>query len=129
MWKILFEYKIKVEQSALEIPQISRSSIAKEYPWAGIYFWYLPVADPGFSPGGGANSQKCYYFSIFCAWKWKTLDPQGGARVPGAPPWIRQCLQKELSLITRTARATPTLEISCESKFLSVLKAYNWPKK
>ena len=26
----------------------------------------IPVADPGFSPGGGANSQKCYYFSIFC---------------------------------------------------------------
>ena len=23
------------------------------------------VADPGFSPGGCANSQKCYYFSIF----------------------------------------------------------------
>ena len=27
---------------------------------------HKPVADPGFSPGGGANSQKCYYFSIFC---------------------------------------------------------------
>ena len=25
-----------------------------------------PVADPGFSPGGGANSQNCYYFSHFC---------------------------------------------------------------
>ena len=39
-------------------------------------------------PRGGANSQKCYYFSIFLpktAWKWKNLDPQGGARVPGAP--------------------------------------------
>ena len=45
------------------------------------------VADPGFSPGGCANSQKCYYFSIFfpkTAWKWKNLDPQGGAR-----PWRR----------------------------------------
>ena len=38
-------------------------------------------------PRGCANSQKCYYFSIFLpktAWKWKNLDP-GGARVPGAP--------------------------------------------
>ena len=26
----------------------------------------LPVADPGFSPGGCANSQNCYYFSNFC---------------------------------------------------------------
>ena len=24
------------------------------------------VADPGFSPGGCANSQNCYYFSNFC---------------------------------------------------------------
>ena len=54
----------------------------------------ISVADPGFSPGG-ANSQKCYYFSIFCQklheneriW---TPGGGGGARVPGAPPWIRQ---------------------------------------
>ena len=46
-----------------------------------------PVADPGFSPGGCANSQKCYYFSNFLpktAWKWKNLDLRG-ARVPGTP--------------------------------------------
>ena len=33
-----------------------------------------------FPEGGRANSQKCYYFSIFLpktAWKWKNLDPQG----------------------------------------------------
>ena len=55
------------------------------------------VADPGFSPGGGANSQKYYYFSIFCR---KLHENEriwtrggGGARVPGAPPWIRQCIR------------------------------------
>ena len=45
------------------------------------------VADPGFSPGGCANSQNCYYFSIFC---WKLHENERiwtprGARVPGAP--------------------------------------------
>ena len=37
-----------------------------------------------------------YYFDQFSpktAWKWKKLDREGGARVPGAPPWIRQCLR------------------------------------
>ena len=41
---------------------------------------HTTVADPGFSLRGCANSQKCYYFSIFfpkSAWKWKNLDPQG----------------------------------------------------
>ena len=52
------------------------------------------VADPGFSPGGGANSQNCYYFSHFCRKlheNERIWTPKGGARVPGAPPWIRQC--------------------------------------
>ena len=42
------------------------------------------------------SSQKCYYFSIFCQ---KLHENEriwtpggGGARVPGAPPWIRQCI-------------------------------------
>ena len=46
------------------------------------------MADPGFSPGGCANSQKCYYFSIFSQKlheNERILHP-GGARVPGAPP-------------------------------------------
>ena len=48
----------------------------------------LPVADPGFSPGGCANSQNCYYFSNFC-WKLheneRIWTPRGGAR-PWRPP-------------------------------------------
>ena len=48
-----------------------------------------------FPRGGGANSQNCYYFSHFCR---KLHENEriwtpggGGGRVPGAPPWIRQC--------------------------------------
>ena len=61
--------------------------------------WPLPmtVADPGFSPGGCVNSQKCYYFSNFCRklheneriW---TPGGGGGTRVPGTPPWVHQCM-------------------------------------
>ena len=42
-----------------------------------LYFTrMLPVADPGFSRGGGgcANSQKCYYFSTFFAENCMNLD-------------------------------------------------------
>ena len=52
------------------------------------------MADPGFFPGGGANSQKCYYFSIFCRKlheNERIWTPGGGAR-PWRPPWIRQWL-------------------------------------
>ena len=54
----------------------------------------LPVADPGFSPGGCANSQNCYYFSNFCRKLHENeiiWSPRGGAR-PWCPPWIRQWL-------------------------------------
>ena len=46
------------------------------------------MADPGFSPGGGANSQKCYYFSIFARKLHKNeriWTPRGG-RASLAPP-------------------------------------------
>ena len=46
------------------------------------------MADPGFSPGGGANSQKCYYFSIFSRKlheNERIWTPRGGAR-PWRPP-------------------------------------------
>ena len=53
---------------------------------------YVPlstaVADPGFSPGGGANSQNCYYFSHFCQKlheNERIWTPRGGAR-PWRPP-------------------------------------------
>ena len=45
-----------------------------------------PVADPGFSPGGCANSQNCYYFSNFCRKlheNERIWSPGGG----GARPW------------------------------------------
>ena len=45
-------------------------------------------------PQGGRQLPKLLLFFTFLpktAWKWKNLDPQGGAHVPGAPPWIRQC--------------------------------------
>ena len=47
----------------------------------------LAVADPGFSPGGGANSQNCYYFSHFCRKlheNERIWTPRGGASL--APP-------------------------------------------
>ena len=47
-----------------------------------------PVADPGFSPGGGRQLPKVLLFFNFfpkTAWKWKNLDPQGG-RASLAPP-------------------------------------------
>ena len=44
-------------------------------------------------PDGGAPTSKVgaptYYLAKFLpktAWKWKNLDREGGARVPGAPP-------------------------------------------
>ena len=50
--------------------------------------WSLPVADPGFSPGGCANSQKCYYFSNICQKlheNERIWTPRGGA-YPWCPP-------------------------------------------
>ena len=46
------------------------------------------MADPGFSPGGGANSQNCYYFSHFCRKlheNERIWTPRGG-RASLAPP-------------------------------------------
>ena len=45
-------------------------------------------------PGGGAPTPKSaiifQFFAENCM-KMKEFGPPGGARVPGAPPWIRQC--------------------------------------
>ena len=46
------------------------------------------MADPGFSPGGCANSQNCYYFSNFCRKlheNERIWTPRGGVR-PWHPP-------------------------------------------
>ena len=55
----------------------------------------LPVADPGFSPGGAPTPKSAIIFQFFAenCMKMKEFGPPGGARVPGAPPWIRQCLR------------------------------------
>ena len=47
-----------------------------------------------FPQGGGAPTPKiAIIFHIFAenCMKMKEFGPPGGARVPGAPPWIRQC--------------------------------------
>ena len=47
----------------------------------------LPVADPGFSPGGAPTPKSAIIFQFFpenCM-KMKEFGPPGGARVPGAP--------------------------------------------
>ena len=47
------------------------------------------MADPGFSPRGGANSQNCYYFSHFCQKlheNEKIWTPGGGGGASLAPP-------------------------------------------
>ena len=54
---------------------------------------YGPVADPGFSPGGSANSQKCYYFFKFVAkncMKMKEFGPPRGPSLasPLDPPMM-----------------------------------------
>ena len=54
-----------------------------------VYYSLPSVADPGFFPGGRANSQNCYYFSNFCRklHENEKIWTGGGlvARVPGAP--------------------------------------------
>ena len=61
----------------------------------GSHFGLNPaVADPGFSPGGGAPTPKiAIIFQIFAenCMKMKEFGPQGGARPWRPPPWIRQC--------------------------------------
>ena len=59
------------------------------------------MADPGFSPGGGANSQKYYYFSIFCRKlheNERIWTPRGGGARPWRPPWIRQCIRTVIQI-------------------------------
>ena len=50
----------------------------------------ISVADPGFSPGGCANSQNCYYFSNFCRKLHENERIRTGGEHPWRPPWIRQ---------------------------------------
>ena len=71
------------------------------------------VADLGFSPGGGANSQKCYYFSILSqktAWKWKNLGPQGG-RASLVPP-LDPPMDRNLAKISQKLRIKWNFELT-----------------
>ena len=54
-----------------------------------MYKCVRAVADPGFSPGGGANSQKYCYFSIFFA-KNSMKMKNFGTPTSLVPPWICQ---------------------------------------
>ena len=44
-------------------------------------------------PGGAPTPKSAIIFQFFAenCMKMKEFGPPGGARVPGAPPWIRQC--------------------------------------
>ena len=74
-------------------------------PWMGhcIVPLSTTVADPGFSPGGRQLPKSAIIFQVFAenCMKMKEFGPPGGARVPGAPPWIRQCTIKVSSLVSR----------------------------
>ena len=50
-------------------------------------FWWISVADPGFSPGGVPTPKIAIIFHIIAktCMKMKEFGPRG-ARVPGAPP-------------------------------------------
>ena len=52
----------------------------------------ITVADPGFSPGGAPTPKSAIIFQFFAenCMKMKEFGPPGGARIPGAPPWICQ---------------------------------------
>ena len=51
------------------------------------------VADLGFSPGGAPTPKVGVLIYYFCRklHENERIWTPGGARVPGAPPWIRQC--------------------------------------
>ena len=84
--------------------------------------WYS-VADPGFSPGGGANSQKCYYFSIFCRKlheNERIWTPGGGASLappPLDPPMVLN--SGRLQNVETIAKLNPSTDFS---------DIHNWPQ-
>ena len=74
---------------------------------------WKPVADPRFPrggcakcKGGGANLLFLPIFAKNCM-KLKKFGPRGGARVPGAPPWIRQWKRSHL-LVAKQPKFTET---------------------
>ena len=69
----------------------------------------IPVADPGFPVGEGADplggaDLQCIHFLAKTYAKMKKIDPVGGAMRWWCPPWIRQCIHK-MSLDKACGRA------------------------
>ena len=87
---------------------------------------YSAVADPGFSPGGGANSQNCYYFSHFCRklHENERIWTPRGVRVPSAPPLdlpmfrfhkaIQNC-QRQILTISRCMKHNSSTPYVCSA--------------
>ena len=67
----------------------SEIRITESYECICFCAYFDPVADPGFSPGGCANSQNCYYFSNFCQKlheNERIWTPRGGGGASLVPP-------------------------------------------
>ena len=80
----LLKMRIKLERFSC-MKRMSMFSVM--WQWINEDYAQL-VADPGFSPGGCANSQNCYYFSNFCQKlheNERIWTPRGVAR-PWRPP-------------------------------------------
>ena len=103
-WKNNFDWR-KQEAELNKFPQFKTKIEGIEVhflrvkPKSGIKGKHLlPVADPRFPVGGGANlvsgvpTPNAAMFHKICMSKRKNWDPYGG-RAPGAPPWIRHCLR------------------------------------
>ena len=78
------------------------------------------VADPGFSPGGGANSQNCYYFSHFCRKlheNERIWTPRGGTRPwrpPLDPPMVCLCMEGGLCQGRSLSRGVSVQRVSVQ---------------
>ena len=85
------------------------------------------MADPGFSPGGAPTPKIAIIFHIFAenCMKMKEFGPPGGARVPGAPPWIRQCTTSKVCKISLSFRISLSDMTNYKSAFGKVCRIKN----
>ena len=79
-----------LSQDSLHLGMSKMSNSSEIYDMTG--------ADPGFDQGGGAQivtglKLPFWGLSFVEFWCWGLIfGGQGGARAPGAPPWIRPCM-------------------------------------